>query len=227
MLVNGNFDSPLVADAAFAERARTPHEHTAAVAQLAVEGFDDAGAGLADDVGSYRQYLPLGPPLVGEVARVGGSDAAMQPTNVHISSNSRSFPCRRCTRFGRRRGRAGAGRNASFYPFGNRVARHARGAGCAAEGVALGQQLVDLGILPGLFHDSGLEIALVAVRFALVLGPPAAVAIAPNLLTGALSAIMLGKEHDLKLLHHPKLTHYPHLQYVFIATAMNLSRIVN
>ena len=70
MLVNGNFDSPLVADAAFAERARTPHEHTAAVAQLAVEGFDDAGTGFADDVGSGRQYLPVGPPLVGKVARV-------------------------------------------------------------------------------------------------------------------------------------------------------------
>ena len=70
MLVNGNFDSPLVAEAAFAERARTPHEHTAAVAQLAVEGFDDAGAGFADDVGSGRQYLPVGPPLVGKVARV-------------------------------------------------------------------------------------------------------------------------------------------------------------
>ena len=54
MLVNGNFDSPLVADAAFTERAKTPHEHTAAVAQLVVEGFDGAGAGFADDVGSGR-----------------------------------------------------------------------------------------------------------------------------------------------------------------------------
>ena len=132
----------------------------------------------------------------------------LRPTNVHISSNSRSSPCRRCTRSGRRRGRAGAGRNAFFYPFGNRVARHARGAGDAAEGVALGQRLADLDVLPGLFHGGGLEIALVAARFALILGPPAAVAIPPNLLTGALGAIMLDKDHDLKLLHHPKLTHY-------------------
>ena len=54
MLVNGNFDSPLVADASFTERARTPHEHTAAVAQLVVEGFDDTCAGFVDDVGSGR-----------------------------------------------------------------------------------------------------------------------------------------------------------------------------
>ena len=131
------------------------------------------------------------------------------PTKLHSSSSSRTSHSRRCSFFDRSRGRTGAGRNAFHYPFGNRVARHARSASDAAEGVALGQQLVDLGVLPGLFHGSGLEIVLLAARFELILGPPAAVAITSNLLTGALGAIMLGKDHNLKLLRHPKLTHYP------------------
>ena len=98
MLVNGNFDSPLVADAAFAERARTPHEHTAAVAQLAIEGFDEAGAGFADDVGSGRQYLPVGPPLVGKVARVPVVATSVRPAATRAKSCQRRCAKRRSTR---------------------------------------------------------------------------------------------------------------------------------
>ena len=48
--------------------------------------------------------------------------------------------------------------------------------------------------------------------FALILGPPATVAVAANLLTGALSAIMLRVNHNLSYASHLELTHYPRLK---------------
>ena len=66
MLVDGNFKAVVVAGSAFAERPGTPHEHAAAVAQLAVEGLDHARASLADVVRSGWQHLRVGPPGVGK-----------------------------------------------------------------------------------------------------------------------------------------------------------------
>ena len=57
MLVDGNFDEVVVAGLAFAERVGAPHEHAAAVAQLAIERFDNPRAGLAYDMRGGRQHL--------------------------------------------------------------------------------------------------------------------------------------------------------------------------
>ena len=48
---------------------------------------------------------------------------------------------------------------------------------------------------------------MVAAGFALILGPPAAVAVAANLLTGALGAIMLRVNHNPNYASHLELTH--------------------
>ena len=70
MVVNGNFDAVVVADAAFAERAGAPHEHATAMPQLAVKGLDHPCAGLAHDVGRGGQHLRVGAPGIGKVAGV-------------------------------------------------------------------------------------------------------------------------------------------------------------
>jgi hypothetical protein len=75
--------------------------------------------------------------------------------------------------------------------------------------MALGHELVNLGVRTRYLHRCGMEIALVATSLALLLGPTAATTIAPELLAGALGAGMLRKNHALKLRRHPILTHYP------------------
>ena len=70
MLVDGNFNAVVVAGSALAERTGAAHEHATAVAQLAVEGLDHARTGLADAVSSGWQYLRVGTPGIGKVARV-------------------------------------------------------------------------------------------------------------------------------------------------------------
>ena len=70
MVVDGNFNAVEVAASAFAERAGAPHAHPAAVAQLAVEGFDYPGARFAHDVSPGGQHPRIGSPSVGEVACV-------------------------------------------------------------------------------------------------------------------------------------------------------------
>ena len=54
MLVNGNFDAVVMIGSALAERARAPHEHAAAVAQLAVERLDHTRTRFAHDMGRGR-----------------------------------------------------------------------------------------------------------------------------------------------------------------------------
>ena len=88
MLVDNKFDAVLRATAAFAKRAITAHQHPTAVAQLAVEGFDHARAGLADAVDRGGQHLPVSPPGVGEVVRV----AAVTPGQCPPAPRQRRGP---------------------------------------------------------------------------------------------------------------------------------------
>ena len=70
MLVDGNFNAVVVAGSALAERTGAAHEHATAMPQLAVEGLAHARTGLADAVSSGGQYLRVGTPGIGKVARV-------------------------------------------------------------------------------------------------------------------------------------------------------------
>ena len=54
MLVDTNFDSGGVHGQAFAERAAFADQHAAALAQGAVDGFDDVGLALALGTGAVR-----------------------------------------------------------------------------------------------------------------------------------------------------------------------------
>lgn len=83
MLVDGNFDAVVVATSALAERARAPHEHAAAVAQLAAKCLDHACTGLAHDVRGGRQYWRVGAPGVGEVARVAAVAPGQRPPQAY------------------------------------------------------------------------------------------------------------------------------------------------
>ena len=72
-MVNHNFNSGLVHFQRFAERTGLAHEDPAAVAQGAVDGFDDARAAAAFGAAAVLpagQHAHVGFPLVGEIPAV-------------------------------------------------------------------------------------------------------------------------------------------------------------
>lgn len=153
MVVDGNFNAVVVVGVALAKRAGALHEHTAAVAQFAVERLDHTHPRFAHDVRGGWQHLRVGPPGIGEGVRSAavtpsqrgraartqhpGHDTPrgpfhgqvlrhLRPTNVHISSNSNASHCFFWALFDCRHGSDGAGCCAFIHPFGNSVARYPR-----------------------------------------------------------------------------------------------------
>ena len=126
----------------------------------------------------------------------------LQATKVHISSSSRASHSRRWAFFGRRRGRGGRAANAFFYQLGHRHARNAAHAHDAALGVALDQELFNLGVAQGPPRRRWHEAGLVATRRAVVLGVALATTIAPDMFTAAGGAEVLRDYHEPPYVFH-------------------------
>lgn len=203
-----NFDSRRVHRLQFAKESGFAHQHTAALTQGAIQGFDDVRLAFAIRVGLMRasyKCLGVGRKQVGEIPVVGAlalgqggqshTLCRLRPTKVHISSSSSASHFFFCSFLGRKRGSGGEAACAFFYPTGNGYTRDTRHAGNTALRIALAQQFVDLRILHRFRHGGGGEAGLMPASLALVFGMAPGAAIAPNMFTAASGAEVLRKNH--------------------------------
>ena len=131
----------------------------------------------------------------------------LRPTNVHISSSSRTSHRFFCAFLLRRRGRQGAGICAFFCQAGHRHARNTRDPHNAALRVALGQQPVHLRVAGSTRHSRGHQPRLVPTSRAAVAGMAVACPVPLKVNAGALGANSRRSYHLPKYEDPPKLDH--------------------